>query len=97
MGLGNITPSMAWQQSQPQLEQSQRIQVEMEPHGRAKLVKIRVEHYDPRLGWYTSGSLALPVHQLPLLEQAVAEMRACASSEAPPADNVIPFPANDAG
>jgi hypothetical protein len=83
---------MASQQSQSQLEQSQRIQVDMEPHGLAKLVKIRIEHYDPRLGWYTSGSLSLPVHQLPLLEQAIAEMRACASSEASPGENIIPFP-----
>jgi hypothetical protein len=85
---------MALQQSQP-LEQSQRIQVEMERHHHGKLVKIRVEHHDERLGWYTSGSLSLPLHQLPLLEQAVADMRACERSEEALSDKIIPFPCPD--
>ena len=83
---------MALQQSQP-LEQSQRIQVEMERHRQGKLVKIRVEHYDERLGWYTSGSLSLPLHQLPLLEQAVEEMRTYESSEETLSEKIILFPA----
>jgi hypothetical protein len=82
---------MALQQSQP-LEQSQRIQIEMERHQHGKLVKIRVEHHDERLGWYTSGSLSLPLHQLPLLEQAVADMRAYEHSEKALSDKIIQFP-----
>jgi hypothetical protein len=62
-------------------EQSQRIRVEMEAHPEGKHVKIRVEHHEERLGWYTARSLSLPIHQLPLLEQAVAEMRSCESSD----------------
>jgi hypothetical protein len=62
-------------------EQSQRIRVEMESHPEGKRVKIRVEHLEERLGWYTARSLSLPIHQLPLLEQAVAEMRSCEASE----------------
>ena len=56
-------------------ESAQRIQVQIEPQGYGKRVKIRVENYDEGLGWYSSGSLALPLHQLPLLEQAIEEMR----------------------
>jgi hypothetical protein len=82
---------MVRQQAQ-RLEQSQRIQVEMERHPQGKLVKIRVEHYDERLGWYTSGSLSLPLHDLPLLEQAVAEMRAREGSKETCTEKIIPFP-----
>jgi hypothetical protein len=67
------------QQQLGSAEQSQRICVEMQTHGNR--VKIRVEHHEERLGWYTAGSLSLPIHQLPLLEQAVAEMRSCQSCE----------------
>ncbi len=72
--------------------QCQRVQVEMEQAGNGKRVKIRVENHDERLGWYISGSLSLPLHQLPLLEQALVQMR----SNAAPADasvgQIVPFP-----
>lgn len=71
-------------------EQCQRIQVELEPDTSEKRVKIRLEKYDESLGWYTAGSLAIPLHQLPLLEQAVQEMRTYESSEE--AGKIIPFP-----
>lgn len=76
---------------QPALQHGQRVNVEMEctPHGRR--VKIRTENHDEGLGWYTSGSLTLPLHQLPLLEQAVAEMRRQAREEQEFA-KIIPFP-----
>jgi hypothetical protein len=70
------------------LEPSRRIQVELEAPGGEQHAKIRVESYDPVLGWYTSGSLAVPLAQLPLLEQALSEMRAL---EAEPC-RIIPFP-----
>ena len=73
-------------------EQSQRIRVEMESHPTGKHVKIRVENYEEHLGWYTAGSLSLLLHQLPLLEQAVEEMRACEPSDEPLSGRVIPFP-----
>jgi hypothetical protein len=83
------------------LEQSQRVQVEIETQGSGKCVKIRVESHDPCLGWYTSGSLGLPLHQLPLLEQAVRQLGCQAVSEdsggtphrgRPQGRKIIPFP-----
>lgn len=73
-------------------EQSQRIRVEMESHPTGKHVKIRVENYEERLGWYTAGALSLPLHQLPLLEQAVEEMRSRESSEEDLADKIVHLP-----
>jgi hypothetical protein len=73
-------------------DQVQRIQVELERCAQGKLVKIRLERYDECLGWYTSASLSLPLHQLALLEQAVHEMRACESSSEPISEKIIAFP-----
>ena len=72
------------------VEQSQRIDVQLEA-GLEQRVKIRVESHDERLGWYTAGSLSLPLHQLPLLEQAIEQMRRL--QNAPDDDKIIPFPA----
>lgn len=71
-------------------ESSQRVQVQMERHPLGKRVKIRVESYDQGLGWYTSGSLVVPLHQLPLLEQAVEDMRRMPQEEE--FADIIPFP-----
>jgi len=64
----------------------------MESCGTGRCVKIRVEHYDEHLGWYTSGSLSLPLHQLPVLEQAVEQLRKGASSGETGSEKIIPFP-----
>ena len=72
--------------------QLQRIQVEAESGRPDKHVKIRVENYDEFLGWYTSGSLRVGLHQLPLLEEAIQAMRFCASSEGSLEEKIIPFP-----
>jgi len=82
--------------------QSQRIQAEIEPisvdvQACDKCVKIRVENYDEILGWYPCGSLTLALHQLPLLEQAISEMRAGTADDVPFADKIIPFPGLVAG
>lgn len=83
---------MALEQSESS-EQVQRIQVEMEPAPCGKIVRIRVEHFEERLGWYVSGSIRLPLHQLPLLEQAVEEMRnGEAARTTSPEDTIIPLP-----
>lgn len=71
------------------LEQSQRIQVEMENN---RMVKIRVESHDSNLGWYTSASLNLPLHQLALLEQAIEEMRRGNDAVESGEGNIVPFP-----
>lgn len=78
-------------QSDP-LEQTQRVQVEIETQSAGRCVKIRVESYDAHLGWYTSGSLGLLLHQLPLLEQAVQQLGCQTVSEGPRSDNIIRFP-----
>jgi len=72
-------------------ESSQRVQVQMERHPLGKRVKIRVESYDAGLGWYTAGCVTVPLHQLPLVEQAIDDMRHI-STEDEFAD-IIPFPA----
>ena len=72
--------------------QLQRVQVEAEPGGPDRRVKVRVESYDELLGWYTSGSLSLGLHQLPLLEQAIQTMRSWASCDETPEEQIIPFP-----
>ena len=82
---------MALQQADLQ-EQSQRFIFEMEPHGTTKRLKIRVENHDAGLGWYTAGSLSLPLHQLPLLEQAIEDMRRQELAD-DDSGKIIPFPA----
>ena len=68
----------------------QRIQVLLEPSERAK---ICLESYDDNLGWYTAASLSIPLHQLPLLEQAIERMRSLeAKPQQPQGGNIIPFP-----
>jgi hypothetical protein len=71
-------------------EQLQRVRVDMERTDSEKRVKIRIENYDQQLGWYTAGSVSLPLHQLPLLEQAVEEMRRSGQSDE--SAQIIPFP-----
>ena len=61
-------------------------------HPAGRRVKIRVESFDENLGWYTSGSLSLPIHQLPLLEQALSALGAEDDSETRSDEKVIAFP-----
>jgi len=70
--------------------QLQRIQVETEPDRFNPRLKIRIEHYDDSLGWYTSGCLSLGLQQLPLLRDALTEF--AARKLAGEADNIILFP-----
>ena len=68
----------------------QRIQVTVEPTRRAK---ICLESYDDNLGWYTAASLSIPLHQLPLLEQAIERIRVeNPPQRQPTTGNIIPFP-----
>ena len=71
-------------------ESSQRVQVQLERHPQGTRVKIRVESYDAGLGWYTAGALTVPLHQLPLLEQAVEDMRRVSTDDE--FADIIPFP-----
>jgi hypothetical protein len=74
--------------------QCQRIQVTWEgERPRERRLKICLESHDDCLGWYTAASLSLPLHQLPLLEQALEQMRSVSrDSVEPQPNNIIPFP-----
>jgi hypothetical protein len=74
-------------------EHPQRVAVHLEMQPTGKVARIRVESHDERLGWYSAGALTLPLHQLPLLEQAIAEMRAIPAE--PEFATIIPFPGCD--
>jgi hypothetical protein len=54
-------------------EQCQRVNVIRETQGSEKLIKIVLERYDDILGWYQAGALSVPLHQLPLMQQALGE------------------------
>jgi len=69
----------------------ERIQVEFDTATEGKRVKIRLESHDANLGWYSCGSLTLPIQQLPLLEQAIADLRSARQSESEEC-KIIPFP-----
>ncbi len=56
-----------------QFEQCQRVNVVRETQGTEKVIKIVLERYDETLGWYQAGALSVPLHQLPLMQQALSE------------------------
>jgi hypothetical protein len=75
-------------------QECQRVHVERETRGAEQVVRISVERHDAALGWYTAGSLSIPVCQLPALEQALHELSAterfsCAETCG---RKIIPFP-----
>jgi hypothetical protein len=74
------------------LKQAERIEAHIEALPSGRSLKIRLLGYDENLGWYTVGALSLPVHQLPLLQQALAGVRQADLTSASPGSNVIPFP-----
>lgn len=57
-----------------QFADCQRIQVAKETQGEDTVLKILLERFDVVLGWYSAGALTIPLHQLPLLQQALEEM-----------------------
>lgn len=69
---------------------AQRVTVDLDLCCGERRVKIRTESYDAALGWYVSGSLTLPLSELPLLEQSLAEMHAAKASHSE--CQIIPFP-----
>jgi hypothetical protein len=75
------------------VNQMQRIQVRVD-NDASKRLEICLESFDEKLGWYPSGSLTLPLHQLPLLEQALAGMRCanCANEPTCVKNKIIRFP-----
>ena len=61
--------------SQQPVEIVQRIQVGLQGHGPAARLKICLQNHHESLGWYTAGCLSIPLHQVPLLEQALDRVR----------------------
>jgi hypothetical protein len=68
----------------------ERLQAKLEPHPDGVRMRISVEGYDETRGWCTIGSIDFPLHQLPLLEQALAEIKALQHTDA--ASKIIAFP-----
>lgn len=59
----------------------------------SRRVKICVEGFDEKLGWYSSGSITLALDQLALVEQAIAEMRCAERARTQHHEcEIIPFP-----
>jgi hypothetical protein len=81
------------------LDQCQRVEVTRESQSGEQVVRISLERHDATLGWYTAGSLCIPLCQLPLMEQALSDLSASVSSqcmncsEAVCGRKIIPFPA----
>jgi hypothetical protein len=59
--------------SEPSAHGYPRVQIETEPF-RPGEVKIGVEQFDERLGWYTAASLRVPLAQVPALQEALASL-----------------------
>ena len=78
----------------PKAQECQRVQVTREMQGDDPVVRISVERFHRVLGWYTASALTLPVCQLPLLEQAIAELSSVErnNNEADSGRKIIPFP-----
>lgn len=77
-------------------QECQRIEVTKEVAGANATVKISLERYSETLGWYAAGALSIPLHQLPLLQQALDEMKVpdCVECKEAilPVKKIIPFP-----
>lgn len=71
---------------------SQRVRADVVQSDGLRQVKIRLETFDDKLGWYSSGSVTLGMEQLPLLEQAIAEMRSFERNRTAHVCEIIPFP-----
>lgn len=83
-------------ESEPKrFQECQRVQVTRDTQGAEEVVRISLERHDDALGWYTAGSMCIPLCQLPVLQQSLDEMSAlqCLKcTEATCARKVIPFP-----
>jgi hypothetical protein len=77
-------------QESPIPTQCERIQVTIDTTDASRRIKICLESHEPCLGWYRAASLSIPLHQLPLLEQALESMRTLDAAEAPVSEKIIP-------
>ena len=70
----------------------ERIRAEMESDPTGSRVRITAERLDELERWYLLGSVSFPLSQLPLLEQALAEMKAGCWPRPCLSDKIVPFP-----
>lgn len=71
------------------------MQVSRDTQGAEQVVRISLERHGDELGWYTAGSMCIPLCQLPVLEQALDELSASQSfpcTEGIGGRKIIPFP-----
>lgn len=74
------------------INHSERVSAEVVDTNEARKIKLRVETYNDGLGWYSSGSLMLGIEQLPLLEQAISQMRQMERARENHSCVILPFP-----
>lgn len=68
----------------------ERIQAELEQHPTGPQVRISAESYDETRGWCAIAQVCFPLSQLPILEQALEQMKR-GRQDCPPG-KIIPFP-----
>src|SRR5262245_25220849 len=76
-------------------QECQRVHVTREMQGAEQVVRISLERHNAALGWYTAGSMCLPLCQLPLLQQALDELSVplCETCPDPTCTRkIVPFP-----
>jgi hypothetical protein len=71
---------------------SERVRVDLERGFPEPRVRLAVERYDEAQGWCLVNSISLPLNHLPLLEQALEELRRGSPTAEPPDRKIIPFP-----
>lgn len=71
---------------------SERVQVDLEREFPEARVRLAVERYDDARGWCLVNSISLPLHQLPLLEQALEELRGGSHKKEAADRKIIAFP-----
>ena len=71
---------------------SERVQVELEREFPEARVRLAVERYDEARGWCLVNSISLPLNQLPLLEQALEDLRRGSRKKEAADRKIIPFP-----
>lgn len=83
-------------ESPKKFQECQRIDVLKQGQGADAHLKISLERFNECLGWYTAGALSIPLHQVPLLQQALDEIKTidCAEcvEKVSSANKIIPFP-----
>jgi len=95
MGTCDTVPANNMESEPKRFQECQRVQVTRDTQGAEQVVRISLERHDDALGWYTAGSMCIPLCQLPVLQQALDEMSALeclACTEKTCSRKIIPFP-----